>query len=462
MINANEQRIIDVAQGTFEYQGELYTVRPAYLNILQKKMDDKDVELTSDQADQAIQQIYGNIERGVREGILKKVTGEDAEEAREQGKVRSLDEIGLTGDGAADKEESSKASNTAEPEMVTGKDGESYPVQQKPLRMDELESFHLDDIEAVQTYTANEQVASQLNAGLGQTVLTMLVSWLVCILVLSVYLKMFKHRRKAFFAMLGASLAGLALLVLGSIYVYDLRACSADTWQTVALESGYFKECTKSAQEELQKVLSGVELEAGVEILGLDDDVVYRDAKSIFAARLNGKGIPKLEKREEEMQEALRLVLPREAVENVEAVSKVLIEHYRKVLDTPYASYLYEIRQKEEVRDLVIAIVSVLVLLLALVFIWRGSKYIHRRFRKLSYGIGMAGVSFVIAGVADRIITKSVCIEPKIYQTLFEHYLLWCSENILYFGILLLCISIFTWSAAYVTKKNHIEKLGFK
>lgn len=462
MINANEQRIIDVAEGTFEYQGELYTVRPAYLDILQKKLDDKDVELTSDQADQAIQQIFGNIERGVKEGVLKKVTGEEAEEAREQGKVRSLNEIGVTGDGVVDEEESGKELNPAEPEMVTGKDGESYPVQQKPLQMDELKSFHLDEIEAVQTYTANEQVASQLNANLGQTVLTMLVSWLVCILVLSVYLKVFKHRRKAFFAMLGASLASLALLVLGSIYVYDLRACSADTWQTVALESGYFKECTKSAQEELQKVLSSVELEAGVEILGLDDDVVYRDAKSIFAARLTGKALPKLEKREEEMQEALRLVLPREAVENVEAVSKVLIEHYRKVLDTPYASYLYEKRQKEEVRDLVIAIVSVLVLLLALVFIWRGSKYIHRRFRKLSYGIGMAGVSFIIAGVVDRIIAKSVCMEPKVYQTLFEHYLLWCSENILYFGILLLCISIFTWSAAYVTKKNHIEKLGFK
>lgn len=462
MINANEQRIIDVAEGTFEYQGELYTVRPAYLDVLQKKLDDKDVELTSDQAAQAIQQIFGNIERGVKEGVLKKVTGEEAKEAREQGKVRSLNEIGVTGDGVADKEESGKEINQAEPEMVTGKDGESYPVQQKPLQIDELESFRMDEIEAMQAYTANEQVAGQLNANLGQMVLTMLVSWLVCILVLSVYLKVFKHRRKAFLVMLGASLASLALLVLGSIYVYDLRACSADTWQTVALESGYFKECTKSAQEELQKVLSGVELEAGVEILGLDDDVVYRDAKSVFAARLTGKGVPKLEKREEEMQEALRLVLPREAVENVEAVSEVLMEHYRKVLDTPYVSYLYEIRQKEKVRDMVIAIVSVLMLLLALVFIWRGSKYIHRKFRGLSYGIGMVGVSFIIAGGVDRIIAKPVHMEPKIYQTLFEYYLLWCSENILYFGILLLCISIFTWSAAYVTKKNHIEKLGFK
>lgn len=467
MINANEQRIIDVAGGTFEYQNELYTVRPAYLEMLTKKMDEKEVELTQEQSEQVIQQIFGNIERGVKEGILKKVSGEKAEKAREQGEVHSLDEIGVTGDGVANKDDTGKDDETKdnghqEKEMVTGKDGELYPVQQTPLQIEALDDVQVGEIEAVQSYTANEQVSHQLNANLGQMALMMALSWVVCIFALSVYLKMFKRRRRAFLVMLGASLASLSILTIGSIFLYDSRACSPDTWQTVALESGYFRECTKSAQEELQKVLSAVELEANVELLNLDDNIVYRDAKSIFAARLAGKELPKLEKREKEIQEALCLVLPKEAVENVETVSKVLIERYRQVLDMPYAAYLYKLYEKEKVQHTVIAVISVVVLLFALAFIWRGSKYIHRKFRGLSYGIGMVGVSFIVAGVAELIVANPLQMEPKIYQTLFEHYLSWCGENVLYFGILLLCISIFTWGASYVAKKNHIEKLGLK
>lgn len=472
MINGNEQRIIDVAGGTFEYQGELYTAHPSYLNILKNKLNEEKYDLTSEQANQAIQKIFANIEQGVKQGILKKVTGEKAEEAREKGEVHSLSEIGVTGDEKTSGQESGEETQTSEgqkesvqekQEMVTGKDGNSYPVQQKPLQMNALSNLHLDDVkETLQEYTPNAQVASQINANTGQMGMTMLISLAVCIAALSVYLKVFKHRHKAFLVMLGAGLASLSVLVLGSIYIYNVRAYSPDTWQTAALESGYFKECTKSAQEELQKVLTDVELEAGVGVLNLNEDAVYRDAKSIFSACLAGEEAPKLKKREEEVQETLREILPKESVQNVETLSNALMEHYRQILNTPYATYLYETGQKEKTRNTIFTVVSILVLLISILLIWVGSKYIHRRFRGLSFAFGMAGICFIVAGIVDTVMKKSLSIEPKIYQSLFEKYLEWRSENVFYFGILLLCISIFTWGAAYVTKKSHIEKLGLK
>lgn len=458
MINANEQRIIDVAGGIFEFKGELYTVRPSYLNALQKKLDDKNYELTAEQADQVILQIFGNVERGVKERILKKVSEEESKKAREQGKVRSLQEIGVTGEGVTVEEETEQNDKTAETQTVTGKDGESYPVQQKPLQMDELDNISFDKVEAVQSYTANEQIASQLNADKGQMVMSMLISWVVCIIALTVYLKVFKHRRKAFKVMTGAGLASLAILTLGTVFVYSSRTYSADAWHTVALESGYFKECSQNAHEEMQKVLSAVGVEADVDLLGLDENAVYRDAKSIFASRLAGKELPKLEKREKEMQEALRMVLPKESVENVEKLSNVLVEHYRNALDTPYATYLHELKQKENGRNIAIIIGEILVLLVSFFFVWKGSKLVHRRFRGLSYGIGVAGIGFIVASIVDMMIAKPIHIEPKVYQILFEQYLKWINENVLYLGILLLCIGIFTWCAAYVTKKNRVNK----
>ncbi len=466
MINANEQRVLDVAEGTFEYNGELYTVRPAYLETLRNEFDKESVDITAEKADEGIRMIYGNVERGVREGYLIKLPQETAEKARKEGKVRSLSELGLGEENKDGQQEGSQQENGQDKqqkeEVVTGKDGETYPIQQTPLRINELETLRTSEIESVQKYTSNEQIAGQLNANERQMAVTILIACVVCILVLTIYLKVFKHRKKAFLVMLGASLMSLSILVAGSVYVYDSWAYSPETWQTAAVESGYFKECSKFVQEDIQKIFSGVEMASGVELLALEDSGIYRDAKSIFTARLNGRELPKLEKRQKEIEEALQLVLVREPPQNVDKLSEVIMERYRKVLDTPYASFLYQLRQKEQNISVMVVIGSLVLLVVSIILIWKGSKYVHRKFRGLSYGIGVAGTSFIVANLTNLLWGKKVQAEPQAYQALFQHYMDWRSENILYFGILLLCISVFTWGAAYVTKKNHIEKQGLK
>ena len=466
MINANEQRVLDVAEGTFEYNGELYTVRPAYLETLRNEFDKESVDITAEKADEGIRMIYGNVERGVREGYLIKLPQETAEKARKEGKVRSLSELGLGEENKDGQQEGSQQENGQDKqqkeEVVTGKDGETYPIQQTPLRINELETLRTSEIESVQKYTSNEQIAGQLNANERQMAVTILIACVVCILVLTIYLKVFKHRKKAFLVMLGASLMSLSILVAGSVYVYDSWAYSPETWQTAAVESGYFEECSKFVQEDIQKIFSGVEMASGVELLALEDSGIYRDAKSIFTARLNGRELPKLEKRQKEIEEALQLVLVREPPQNVDKLSEVIMERYRKVLDTPYASFLYQLRQKEQNISVMVVIGSLVLLVVSIILIWKGSKYVHRKFRGLSYGIGVAGTSFIVANLTNLLWGKKVQAEPQAYQALFQHYMDWRSENILYFGILLLCISVFTWGAAYVKKKNHIEKQGLK
>ena len=71
MINANEQRVIDVASGTFEYQNELYTVRSTYLSSLKSEFNKENVEITEEQANSAIQKMFGNIDQGIKDGYLK-------------------------------------------------------------------------------------------------------------------------------------------------------------------------------------------------------------------------------------------------------------------------------------------------------------------------------------------------------------------------------------------------------
>ena len=281
MINAEEQRVIDVAEGTFEYKGDLYTVRSGYLKTLKAKLDEEKTELSTDQAEQIIQTIYGNVERGVRERYLKKVSDEKAQEIRDKGEVRDLSEIGVTGDGVSTPKGNETTKNTEQkkeekgvPQTVTTPNGKTYPVQDTPLELTNLEQLRTAEIDAVYAHTSNENVASQINSSTTQMLISMAACWLVCIVALTAFLKICKHRRKAFLTMLGASLMGLSLLVAGAAYVFNSRAYSADTWETVAVDSGYFKECTKAVQEDLQHVLRGVNMEADVEILGLEDNAV--------------------------------------------------------------------------------------------------------------------------------------------------------------------------------------------
>ena len=385
MINANEQRVIRVAEGTFEYQGELYTVRSTYLRALKRKLNEKKVELTPEQADKALRKIYSNVEKGVREGYLKKLSREQADKKREE-REPIFDSGDLFGDGSGT---GADAQQGTQQEAQQGKrqgtqqetqQGMTVPaaegVQQAPLHMEALEKIRSTEVEGATAYTANEQVARQLNAGTGQTAVTMLAALGICIPVLVFYLKVFKHRRKAFPVMSGAVLMGLSILVAGGVYMCSSRAWSADTWETVAVESGYFKERQAVAQSDLRRVLSGIGLEPGVEISGLEDSAVYRDAKSIFSARLAGQNLPELSRWTKEIREALYSVLPKEPVENVNEVSDVLVRRYRMALDTPYAAYLSEMRQRGELRNTLIITGCFFMLVLSLPCLYGGGQNI--------------------------------------------------------------------------------------
>lgn len=69
-MNAEEQRVLQAAGQVFTYQGESYQAAPEYLLKLRNYLMQDDVNMTSADADAAIQEGYANVERGVLEGYL--------------------------------------------------------------------------------------------------------------------------------------------------------------------------------------------------------------------------------------------------------------------------------------------------------------------------------------------------------------------------------------------------------
>lgn len=81
-INSNESRVIAAASGTFSYNGKTYRADQAYINSLTSYLYSEDVDLTSEQADEAISMIYSNVAEGIEKGYLYDISDTSQEEAK--------------------------------------------------------------------------------------------------------------------------------------------------------------------------------------------------------------------------------------------------------------------------------------------------------------------------------------------------------------------------------------------
>lgn len=74
-INSNEAGVISAASGTFTYDGKTYKAGSAHINSLTSYLAQDDIDLTAEQASEAISTMYGSIAQGIAEGYLYEVGG---------------------------------------------------------------------------------------------------------------------------------------------------------------------------------------------------------------------------------------------------------------------------------------------------------------------------------------------------------------------------------------------------
>lgn len=72
-INGNEQSVVSVINGQFEQDGVIYKVRQEYINSAMGYLQQDDVDLTAEQAQSVISEIYSNVQTGVDSGYLEAI-----------------------------------------------------------------------------------------------------------------------------------------------------------------------------------------------------------------------------------------------------------------------------------------------------------------------------------------------------------------------------------------------------
>ena len=122
-INGNEARVISAASGTFTYEGKQYKAGSSYLNSLVSYLSGDDVDLTAEQADEAISMMYANVAQGVAEGYIYEIgAGEDitTEQAATEDDWADAETDGENDKrGAGQKEEDDSASTNGAEDSTT-------------------------------------------------------------------------------------------------------------------------------------------------------------------------------------------------------------------------------------------------------------------------------------------------------------------------------------------------------
>lgn len=101
-INGNEARVISAASGTFTYNGKTYRAGSAYINSLVSYLSEDDVDLTSEQADEAISTMYASVADGIEQGYLYEVGAEDT---TENASTETTEETATTEEEQSDEKE---------------------------------------------------------------------------------------------------------------------------------------------------------------------------------------------------------------------------------------------------------------------------------------------------------------------------------------------------------------------
>ena len=171
-INEHEAGVIAAASGTFSYDGKTYRAGSAYLNSLTSYLSGDAVDLTAEEASEAISMMYANIAQGVEQGYLYE-EGATAGTTEESSETTTEDDDWAPAEHDDDKKDSTETDKddvkSQTEDEVNVWEAMSNPTEQKkqlenrPDAEDASASVELEDEQIVVTTKDNETISIEKN-----------------------------------------------------------------------------------------------------------------------------------------------------------------------------------------------------------------------------------------------------------------------------------------------------------
>lgn len=160
-INSNEAGVISAASGTFTYDGKTYRAGSAYINQLVAYLSGDDVDLTAEQASEAINMMYGSVAQGVEDGYLYEVGNPTTEETTSE-EVTTEEETSEEEYADAENDEDEAEEKTTEAadiwDSVTEEAAAEEQLEKRPEKKDASASIQMDDKDIVVVTKDNKEI----------------------------------------------------------------------------------------------------------------------------------------------------------------------------------------------------------------------------------------------------------------------------------------------------------------
>ncbi|EXG84770.1 hypothetical protein K413DRAFT_1530 [Clostridium sp. ASBs410] len=458
-VNANEQSVISAVSGQFEKDGIIYAVKPEYINSVTNYLAQDDVELTAEQAQAAISEIYANVQTGVESGYLVEVgrtTAPEAEPSQPPSEGKAGQQESSTPTKKAEKqksEESQKEPETAGIQESEGSkaesEGESGTLQQENKKEPETEKnssvisiLELVDKAPPQTY---EYLNKDTDARMQQLKVRYGIMWgclaaaafaITMVLVVSIHKKLLishSHRklRRILKYILTAAIAALSLILclVGGAW---FGAFQKNAILSKLADTGYYTFVHNELKKDTSISFSLLNIPNSV----MDQSLTYQ--KVVIAARQQvendlNKGIYKadtsilIEPLKADIEEYLKgqsVTMTKEAEAGLVLLMDRLDEKYTALLKWPFVSWWSQLKADYTKTAVLILPISLLLMAAAqgiLVFL---HHYKYRGFSLGAKGLMLGSILgfFVFTGSNMVISARWGEVNPPYMNSFFEIY----------------------------------------
>lgn len=458
-VNANEQSVISAVSGQFEKDGIIYAVKPEYINSVTNYLAQDDVELSAEQAQAAISEIYANVQTGVESGYLVEVgrtTAPEAEPSQPPSEGKAGQQESRTPTKKAEKqksEESQKEPGTAGIQESEGSkaesEGESGTLQQENKKEPETEKsssvisiLELVDKAPPQTY---EYLNKDTDARMQQLKVQYGIMWgcvaaaafaIALVLVVSLHKKLLishSHRklRRILKYILTAAIAALSLILclIGGAW---FGAFQKNAILSKLADTGYYMFVHNELKKDTSISFSLLNIPNSV----MDQSLTYE--KVVIAARQQvendlNKGIYKadtsilIEPLKADIEEYLKgqsVTMTKEAEAGLVLLMDRLDEKYTALLKWPFVSWWSQLKADYTKTAVLILPISLLLMAAAqgiLVFL---HHYKYRGFSLGAKGLMLGSIlGFLVFTGSNMVISARWGeVNPPYMNSFFEIY----------------------------------------
>jgi hypothetical protein len=440
-INGNEQSVLSAIQGQFEKDGIIYEVKPEYINSARSYLTQDDVDLTGEQAQAAISEIYANVQTGIESGYLVEIGRSAAEETAPE--PASLNKEAGRSEGAV----ISKALEREQTEEVQPSPDESGEMKDEEVRETEAVSHVISILELVDKaprqsyeymYTDTNKLMNRVHVNYG--ILKVLAAGSALSVILTAAAAIYKrllivhnhHRlRRILKYILTASIAvqSCILCLCGGAW---FGAFQENVILNKLADTGYYI----FIYDELRRDTS-----ISFALLNIPDKVMDRSLiyeKVVIAARQQVENdlrqgdyradtfllVEPLKKDIEEYLKGQSITITKEAEAGLDLLMKRLDGKYTALLKWPFSSWWLYLQNNFRKTAIVVLPLTVFFMITAQVLLFFIHHYKYRGFVLGAKGLIGGSVAGFLTFTAGNLMTSKQLIEvtPLYMNTFFQIY----------------------------------------